>query len=570
MNTRLQDFVIRTSPWPPFRWAYAGVYGAALLWLVARLRAVPEIRSLELRPPRRGHCFGSSDLDLRAETAPLAAADFFALADRLAHLLLPGGTWLRIFDVYAFPEAEYELQSTLASQSSVRDRRWIRLLGRRPRTAARNEGHGVERNGEDGEERAAEPARERAAARGGDPADAHLGRATYDYAALCQDVLEGPLDLHHTRLAYGRVLRIDAELAARDAAGEGDRRETPAVVARETPAGVSHELARAILAAARAPALRGRVRLASFEALARAHALALAETTRARATRARARAVGVDERGISARSPRSRSSSPRAAPDTLDAAVRGCRPPIAELCASAGGAIRSAVLGAVPGARYEYRTYLVVRDDLTVDEHVELCRRLRAVFAAAEPRIPYAFFRLRYPIVLTDPLWRAAGRWYHALRPVEEQYFLRRHGVVLWGEDLRAEPRRAAIGPPSSAAPRSASPISATASGARSTTAGRSSSPICVAGRLPALWLVLARSRVATSPAEVLQGCLAEGFPHAAVLAELDRRLAGRVPEALPPVEDAAWRPAIDALTDWLDDLAKLALAAVRAPASQA
>ncbi len=568
MNTRLQDFVIRTSPWPPFRWAYAAVYGAALLWLVARLRAVPEIRSLELRPPRRGHCFGSSDLDLRAETAPLTAADFFALADRLAHLLLPGGTWLRIFDVYAFPEAEYELQSTLASQSSVRDRRWIRLLGRRPRTAARNEGHGVERNGEDGEERAAEPARERAAARGGDPADAHLGRATYDYASLCQDVLEGPLDLHHTRLAYGRVLRIDAELAARDAAGEGDRRETPAVVARETPAGVSHELAREILAAARAPVLRGRVRLASFEALARAHALALAETT-ALARLALERAPSASTSAASALEPALTLVEPAVAPDTLDAAVRGCRPPIAELCASVGGAIRSAVLGAVPGARYEYRTYLVVRDDLTVDEHVELCRRLRAVFAAAEPRIPYAFFRLRYPIVLTDPLWRAAGRWYHALRPVEEQYFLRRHGVVLWGEDLRAdlvEPDRAAV---LRSAAIGVADLRNRIWGAIHHRRPKQLADL-VAGRLPALWLVLARSRVATSPAEVLQGCLAEGFPHAAVLAELDRRLAGRVPEALPPVEDAAWRPAIDALTDWLDDLAKLALAAVRAPASQA
>jgi len=37
-------------------------------------------------------------------------------------------------------------------------------------------------------------------------------------------------------------------------------------------------------------------------------------------------------------------------------------------------------------------------------------------------------------------LWRAGARWYHAaMRPVEEFFFFKRHGVVLWGKDTREQ-----------------------------------------------------------------------------------------------------------------------------------
>ena len=515
MNRRLQELVIRTSPWPPFRWVYAGVYAVALAWLIARLRRVPEIRSLDLRPPRRGHCFGSSDLDLRAEVAPLSARAFFAFADRLADVLLPGGTWLRLFDLYAFPETEYELQNAIVAQSIGRERRWIRLLGDRrvmPQPPAA-------------------------------PADAALGRATYDYAALCQELFEGPLDLHRTRLVYGRVTRIHDERRARgDAVGDAS------------------DLAAEVLAAAR-PVGRGRVRRASFTALARAHAVALADVSalasdvRRAADDGATRTIEVVPRGTP--------------PHTLEATVRSCREPLAALGAAARGAIRSAVLGAVPGSRWEYRITLVVHDDLTVEQHVELARAVRDLFVATNPALPYTPFRLRFPLVLTSAPWATSGRWYHALRPVEEHWFTARHGVVLYGEDLRDD-----VGAPGDAALMRSAAVGVADLRNRIWGALHHRRPRhladLLAGRVPALWLVLARARVATSPAEVVAACMEHGFPRADVLAALHERLTGVRAEDVPPVDDAVWRPALDALTDWLDELAALALAAVTRPAAVA
>ncbi|MGH7899787.1 MAG: hypothetical protein ACREQQ_17660 [Candidatus Binatia bacterium] len=517
---RLREFVIRTSPWPPFRWAYAAVYGAALVWLVIRLRRIPEIRSLDLRLPRSGHCFGSSDLDLRAETEPLAPSRFFALAERLADVLLPGGTWLRIFDLYAFPATEYALQARVAPRSARSERRWIRLFGKR---------------------RPADEPHEKTVpgtVSAGDADDARLGRAMFEYTWLCQYVFESDLDLHRARILYTRIMRIDEELRARSAGREH----------------VPPDLAREVLDAASGPALGGRVRRASFEALARAHALALAETT------ALARIVLERPRPPSPDTVEPMSCG--SLPDTLGAAIGACREPVAAFCASRRGMIRSAVLGAAPGSRYDHRIYLLARDDLGIAEHVELCRSARELFVAANPTVPYAFFRTRYPIVLTPRLWRAAGCWYHALRSVEEHYFLVRHPVVIWGEDPRAE----LVAPDRSAVLGSAAVAVADL---RNRIWGalhhRQSAHLAdlLGGRIPALWLVLARSRVATSAAEAVAGCVEQGFPHARILAELDDRLAGRHPRELPRVEERIWRPAIEALDDWLDDLAARALSAV-------
>ena len=512
MTKRLQALVIRTSSWPVFRWAYAVLYAVGLLWLVARLRRVPEILSLELRPPRRGHCFGSSDLDLRALTVPLGAREFFALADRLADVLLPGGTWLRIFDVYAFPEPEYALQAMIVAQSTVRERRWIQLLGRRP-----PEPETVEN------------------------ADAFLGRATYDYASMCQELFEGPLDLHHVRLLYSRIFRIDGEL----------RRRSP------DAADAQAALARDVLAAAHGPAVRGRVRATSFEALARAHALALSHTT------ALARAVLATPAAAATGGAAIRAVPPGLPAETLAAAAEACREPLADLAASVDGAIRGAIIGGVPGSRYELRIYLLVRDDLDPEAHVAFCRAVRALFVAANPRVPYRYFRMRYPVILTAPLWRAAGRWYHALRSVEEHWLLTRHGVVVWGEDWRAdlaEPTRDAV-------VRSAA-IAVADLRNRIWGALHHRRPAqlmdLVAGRVPALWLVLARSLIATSPAEAVDACVAHGFPHADTLVELHRGVDGRGYRELPLVDDPFWQPALAALSTWLDDLTTRAITALR------
>jgi hypothetical protein len=512
MGGMLQNFVIRTSPWPPLRWGYAAVYAGALLWLVARLRRVPEIRSVDLRFPRTGHCFGSSDLDLRAAIAPLSVPEFIAFAERLAHVLLPGTSWRRIFDLYAFPEAEHELQRRLGSHSAVRHERWIRVLGAGtpPAGAAAEDG------------------------------DARLSRVMYDYVSVCQGVFEGPIDLHHTRLLYSQVVRIDREARAGGACAD------------TIPGSPDAD----VLAAAHRVAVRGRVRCASFAAAARAHALALAEATAlARALPAGAAADGDGSIALVA---------PGAPADTHAAAIDGCRHAVAALCESTGGAIRSAVLGGIPGCRYEYRIYLVVRDDLDGDAHLALCRAVRELFVLAQDRIPYELFRLRCPTLLTPALWRAAGRWYHALRPVEEHYVLQRHGVVLWGEDSRAE-----IGAPTADAVRRSAALTIADLRNRIWGALHDRRPRALADLLtayvPTLWLLLARSLVATSPAETVAGCVAHGFPHAHVLCELDGRLAGVPATGVPGVDDPMWRPALEACTEWLDDLTRMALAAVPA-----
>ena len=509
---QLREWIIRTSPWPPLRWLYAAAYGVALAWLVIRLRRVREIRSLDLRLPTSSHCFGSSDLDLRAEGVALRVPEFFALAEQLADVLLPpDGSWRRIFDFYLFPAGEYELHGRLRPPAKPSDRRWIRLIGRHPLPEA--------------------PSRE--------PQDACLGRALFDYSWVGLYLFETELDLHRTRFLYSRVLRVDAGLRGR----------------RRDRGNVRPDLARAVLDAAEEQALRGRVRPTSFDALARAHALALAETTEL--------ARSMFERKEVAHSNDFALTVPAVAPDTLDAAVSACRQPLVDLCESAAGVIRSAILGATPGTRYEHRIYLLLRDDLDVEQHVALCRLLRELFVLDNSTIPVAFFRLRYPVVLTRALWGALGRCYHPLRSVEEHYFLTRHGVVLWGEDARGHLQA----PDRSAVLRSAAiSVADLRNRIWGSLHDRQAAQLAdlIGGRIPALWLLLSRGCVATSPAEAVAACREHGFPHAATLADLHQRLAGRHPRELPAVDHFAWRPALDALADWLDDLVARALAIVR------
>ncbi len=128
LTKRIQRAVIRTSPYPPFRWAYWMVYGAMLFRLTMRLRRMPEIQLLELRAPGQGHRFGSSDLDVRAETGPLGGVEFFALSNRLADVLLPSKRYRRILDFYLFGSSEALLQRRLGP-IAFSDARWIRLIG---------------------------------------------------------------------------------------------------------------------------------------------------------------------------------------------------------------------------------------------------------------------------------------------------------------------------------------------------------------------------------------------------------------------------------------------------------
>jgi hypothetical protein len=510
---RVQHVVIRTAPYQPFRAAYALSYSLALRWLMRRLKREPEIQSVDLCKPRWRRCFGSSDLDLRAQTIPLSAPAYFALADRFSDVLLAERSWLRIFDLHLGTPAELELHRRLASQWYDRGDQWSRQHG------------------------AGKPAPEAPESR-----NSYLGRITHDYGYICRDLFEQELDLGAVRLIYKKVMQIHQETEGR-------------LTARSAAAALSSP----ILKTAAAVAFEGHVRPAGFDELARAQAFALSEVT---SLCQQSRDEAYPEEGAPML------VDDTLAPETLQAAVDSCRPAIAALCASLGGSIRSAILGAVPGCSYEYRIYLIVPDDLPDDpdgaRQLDVCRAVRSLFTGpgAYRRIPDGYFRLRYPTLLTHSAWRARSRWYHSLRPVEECYFIERHGVVLWGEDLRHNAPR----PVRQAVLRSAAVAVADLrnplwSAIYLDKPARLAD--LIAGRIPALWLALENLRIATSAPEAVNACRSNGFPHWEKLDTLRRRIAGLGPRDLPPVRDPSWQPCLDSLTDWLDGLNAMALRAL-------
>jgi hypothetical protein len=505
---RLQEVVIRTGRYQPFRTVYAMSYGVALRWLMGRLKREPEIQSVDLCQPRGRRCFGSSDLDLRVQTIPLSAPAYFALADRFSDILLAEQSWLRIFDLHLGTPAELELHRQLASQWYDRGDRWSRLHG------------------------AGKPA---ADAPG--PRNVYLGRIMHDYGYICRDLFERTLDLGAVRLIYKKVMQIHQDT-------EGQLTARSATAALSSP----------ILETAAAAALEGRVRPAGFDDLARAQAFALNEIT---SLCRESRDETYPEEGEPAL------VDETLAPETLEVAVDSCRPAIAAFCASLGGSVRSAILSAVPGCSYEYRIYLIIPDELDGAGQLDLCRGIRELFTSriAYQRIPSSYFRLRYPTLLTHSAWRARSRWYDSLRPVEECYYIERHGVVLWGEDLRHDGPR----PVRQAVLRSAAVAVADLRN-RLWSALYLDQPVrladLIAGRIPVLWLALENLRIATSAAEALSACGSNGFPHWDKLDALRRRIAGLAPWDLPPVRDPSWQPCVESLSDWLDGLNAMALRA--------
>ncbi len=513
---------MRTSPYPPMRWAYAAAYASVLLWIVARLKAIPEIRSVDLKKPARGHHYGSSDLDLLATTVPLSAPDFFAVCDRLAKFLQPAGSWRRIIDLYLFSPGELELKRRLDPNSIAP--RLTHIFG--PNLFL-----------------------------GEIAAPSHkddLGRAMYAFTSLCQEVLEGPLDPHRMRIVYRTIEKLDRELP------EAARRHVDVALRAE------------ILRMPDDPVVRGRIAPAHFAEAARAFSLAFDEVNALCDASALAPIEGcADHRrdhfsqcDLPIRSPLLPESL---RPETLDLAIASCKPAVAAMCASFDDAILSAIIGCNPGASYEYRIYLILREELSNDRRMQVLRAVRELFAgpATYQNVPADYFRLRAPILMTPAMWRATSDWSDPLRSAEEFYFLQRHGAVLWGEDVRAQLR-----PPTYRTMMRSAGIAV--SDLRNiiweTLYRRGSSRLAdvILGRIPALWLLLSRSRVATSPGEALRGCLAGGFPHADVLEQLSDQIVGLPPRKLPRTDDAIWKPALGALTEWLDAVMEMALCKVR------
>ena len=514
LTSRIQQGVIRSSPYPPFRWIYAAAYGGLLLWLVMRMRRIPEIRRLELRAPRKGHRFGVSDLDVRAETTALTSAEFFALSERLADVLRPAKRWMRILDFYLFGPIEAQLQRRLGP-ISFGDSRWIRLLG--PKSV---------------------PAR-----RASPPARAQLSRAMYEYGYLSQGLFEGSLTAHFTWSLFRRLRRIDDEFAS-------------------GPQTLDSELARlreSVVARADRIARGGRLRAAKDADLEDLFALAIAEVNSiSEITPCHARETRGDK---------SFQATVRAtAPENLHDAVASCSAAISDLGSGLGGLIEGAMLGCVPGTAFDYRMYLILREGLKMRELAEVFRAIRELYTVDDSyrRIPSTYLRLRHPMVLTPSMWRASSRWYHALRPVEEFFFLQRHGIVLWGKDLRAELTQPSDLDVIRSGAIAVSDLRSTIWGAIHDRRPRQLAD-AVLGRVPALWLLFAQSTVATTSAEALAGCAAAGLANVSSLDNLRQRLSAMRPENLPNPDDPIWKPALEVASRWMDEIAQMALARLEA-----
>ncbi len=515
LTKRIQRVVITTSPYPPFRWAYWMAYGAMLFWLTMRLRRMPEIRVLELRAPGKGHRFGSSDLDVRAETSPLRGAEFFALSDRLADVLLPSKRFKRILDFYLFGSGEALLQQRLGS-IAFSDARWIRLLG--PKSDKTIEAPPTP---------AAQPIE-----------NTQLSRAIYEYGCLSQELFEGAPSLHSTWTLYRRMTRIDDYLTS--TRGTLDFECQPL---RDRVRSQANRLTRG-----------GALRKVTPTEREELFATALSEVDAISKTARRLADAGSDRRF--------HLTEEVIPPANLPEVIASCSAAVSGLCARLEGRVESAILGCVPATWFDFRIYLIVRDGLDRRELVEVFRAIREMCTANDTyqRIPSTWLRLRHPMVLTPAMWRASSHWYHALRPVEEFFFFHRHGVVLWGRD----PRAALTMAPSAIDVIRSAAIAVTDLRNGIWEASRSRRPRqlvdALLGRIPALWLLLAHSTIATSSEEALAGCAEAGFPQISILDDLRKRLAGVRPQNLPSTDEALWKRALEASSGWLDDLVARAL----------
>ncbi len=490
------------------------VYGAMLFWLTMRLRRMPEIRMLELRAPGKGHRFGSSDLDVRAETSPLRGAEFFALSDRLADVLLPSKRFKRILDFYLFGSAEALVQRRLGS-IAFSEARWIRLLGP---TNSSNKAAPTQ---------AVQPIE-----------GTQMSRAIYEYGYLSQELFEAVPSPHSTWALYRRMTRIDDYLTSMRGTLDFecqpfcDRIRSQAN--RLTRGGALREVT---------PTERE-----ELFAVALSEVDSISKTAIRRAEEGSDRSFHLTEAAIR--------------PANLPEVIGSCSAAITDLCARLAGRVESAILGCVPATWFDFRIYLIVRDGFDTREIIEVFRAIREMYTANDTYqlIPSTWLRLRHPMVLTPAMWRASSRWYHALRPVEEFFFFKRHGVVLWGRD----PREALTVAPSAIDLIRSAAIAVTDLRNGIWEARHSRRPRqlvdAMLGRIPALWLLLACSTIATSSEEALAGCAEAGFPQISILDELRKGLARVRPQNLPSTDDAFWNPALEASSAWLDDLVARAL----------
>jgi hypothetical protein len=126
-------------------------------------------------------------------------------------------------------------------------------------------------------------------------------------------------------------------------------------------------------------------------------------------------------------------------PATMDRFANQCLAEFAALTAEFSDVIVSAMVGGTPGCEFDYRVYFIIGDNSPNIRLISFFDTLRNLFGSSS-LLSSRLWRIRCPIVLTLSMWKKSSLWYHALRPIEESYFVQRHGQVLAGEDLRELP----------------------------------------------------------------------------------------------------------------------------------
>jgi hypothetical protein len=363
-------------------------------------------------------------------------------------------------------------------------------------------------------------------------------RAMYEFGCLSQELFEGRPGLHATRTLYRRLMRIGDGFGSNPRPVDSEYERLREHISRQ---------ADRIASGGPLPKLEP-FDLQELFALALYQVDSISETSEC---------SGDVERDLSFQS-----MGESIGPENLTEAIESCSAAVRETCSQLSGCVQSAILGCVPATGFDYRIYLILRDGQGVQEHIEVFRTVREIYSAEDSyrRIPSTYLRLRHPTVLTPSIWRTSSRWYHALRPVEEFFFFRRHGVVLWGNDLRGEQTQ----PSAADVIRSAAiAVSDLRNGLWGSVHDRRPRQLAdvLLGRIPALWLLLAKSTIATSSGEALAGCAAAGFPRISLLDELRERLAGVRPEYLPNTDEPVWKPALEATSIWTEEIAQMALA---------
>ena len=488
---------MRTSSYPPLRWAYAAGYGAILLPVVARLRLTAEIRSVQIKLPGGPFCFGSSDIDLWGVVAPVSLPAFLALCDRLSNLLEPQHALGRIIDLYLLSEAEAELRGRIESQSSMSHR--IRLTGAGQRLCRTEAG----------------------------PEQSRLGRVMYRFMNMSRMVMRAPLDAHQARILSKSLLNIDQEWR-RQPSGFAGSPQYGAVIA------TAYDSARGKLINPEGDAQAPGVLAAALEA---------------------ADAISVEFSAPSDKSGEFVPAEYAAAPMGLELAIAKVRRPIDRLCADIGEMLSAVMLGGNPGFDYVWRTYFIVREGLSPADRMKVFSWL----ASAKVRDFFQRFSLGYPIVLTSSMWRSMHRWYHPDRPVEEFYFFKRHGISLWGEDLRDQLSAPGREDVLRSAAISIAHIRSQLWRAVHAGQARHLSNLLL-GRLPTLWLLLTRGVVATSSGEAMETVHAESLPHVEALASLHATLRSLSPRELPSTSESVWTPVLEKATEWIDAALESAL----------